>query len=474
MRLAWFSPMPPVATGIAHCSADLVAALGDEHAIDVYTDERNRTSAHDFLWRHHRAPYDLIVYQLGNSSHHDYQWPYLFRFPGLVVLHDAHLHHARASCLLRTSRADDYRAEFTANHPDADPNLAELAIAGFDNHLHYRAPMIKLVLERSRVAAVHSRATAERLRTVAPAASIESIRLGHGVRLSDEDAGRIGAAARVRHGIPAGAIVFGCYGGLTPDKRVPQILAAFAAARPSIANAHLLLAGAVAGHYDLRADLARHRLEDCTTVTGYLEDEAALTGAIAACDVALNLRWPTAREVSGPWLRCLAAGRATVTVELAHLADVPSIDPRTWMPTAAGAPPCTVAIDIVDEEHSLRLAMRRLAADAALRAALGRGGREYWSANHSLDGMADDYRRLIARAAAAPAPAPVALPDHLLETGDGTLRAVMQAVGVGVPPGFGANERGRAPASKPRETERAGGAASERACKEVRGTKSLD
>ena len=32
--------------------------------------------------------------------------------------------------------------------------------------------------------------------------------------------------------------------------------------------------------------------------------------ASRACDVSLNLRWPTAREMSGPWLRALAAGTA--------------------------------------------------------------------------------------------------------------------------------------------------------------------
>src|SRR5688572_16116998 len=126
MRLAWFSPMPPVRSGIAACSADVVPALAVEHDIDVFVDEpvvrvaaaRAVSSAHDFLWRHRQHPYDLIVYQIGNSSHHDYLWPYLFRFPGLAVLHDAHLHHGRAANLLRERRAADYRAEFAANEPE--------------------------------------------------------------------------------------------------------------------------------------------------------------------------------------------------------------------------------------------------------------------------------------------------------------------------------------------------------------------
>src|SRR5687768_1993029 len=108
MRLAWFSPMPPVRTGVAACSAELVAALLSEHDIDVFVDRvppdqpgHRRTplirSAHDFVAAHQLRPYDLTVYQLGNSSHHDFEWPYVFRYPGLAVLHDAHLHHSRAA-----------------------------------------------------------------------------------------------------------------------------------------------------------------------------------------------------------------------------------------------------------------------------------------------------------------------------------------------------------------------------------------
>ena len=439
--------MPPVATGIARCSADLVARLRDDHDIDVFVDAANLRrvsdsgqwpelqSAHDFVWRHRKRAYDLIVYQIGNSSHHDYQWPYIFKYPGVAVLHDAHLHHARASCLLRTRRADDYRREFSANHPEASPDLAELAVAGFDSHVHYAWPMTRLVVERSRQTAVHTKVMAERLRDASPAAHVDVIRLGHGVALPESEARARRDETRTRLGIPADAIVFGCYGGLTPDKRVPQILAAFAATRAYAPDAHLLLAGALAKHYDVAADVRRLGLESCTTITGYLENDEALTGAIAACDIALNLRWPTAREVSGPWLRCLAAGKPTITIDLVHAGDVPSIDPRTWLPNQPESrPACTVAIDIVDEDHSLGLAMRRLAADADLRARLGTAGRHYWIQNHSVDVMLDDYRALLDRARSSSSTmSPDSLPAHLLDAGAGTLRDVVNQLGVSMP-----------------------------------------
>jgi glycosyltransferase involved in cell wall biosynthesis len=437
--------MPPLATGIARYSADLVSLLGAEHAIDVYVDQQNligltpvegaRTigSAHDFVWRHRERPYDLVVYQLGNSSLHDYQWPYLFRYPGLVVLHDAHLHHARAACLLRTFRADDYRAEFASNHPDAGADLAELAVAGFDNYLHYAWPMTRLVVRTARMIAVHASLVADRLREENPDARIDVIRIAHGARLTDVTAGVLGAQTRVQYRIPTEAIVFGCFGGLTSDKRIDRIVSAFAAVRPGIPEAHLLLAGDLPADSDVHAAIVQHGLSDCVTITGYLPTDDAFTGCIAAADVGLCLRWPTAREVSGPWLRCLAAGKPSVTIDLVHLSDVPSLDPRTWLPhNPDGRAPCTVAIDILDEDHSLRLTLRRLGTDRDLRAALGKGAGEYWSANHNHESMAADYVRVMAEAMRL-APRPQQLPDHLVNTADGTLRHVMQTFGVPLP-----------------------------------------
>src|SRR6476469_3418510 len=131
--MAWFSPFPPVRTGIAACSAEAVDALTARgYQIDRYPESR----AHDFPWIEQQRPYDLIVYQFGNSSHHDYMWPYALRYPGLAVLHDTHLHHARAALLWREKRAVDYRRELAWSEPGVNPDAAELAVAGFDSRLY--------------------------------------------------------------------------------------------------------------------------------------------------------------------------------------------------------------------------------------------------------------------------------------------------------------------------------------------------
>jgi hypothetical protein len=159
--------------------------------------------------------------------------------------------------------------------------------------------------------------------------------------------------------------------------------------------------------------------------------------------VCLCLRWPTTRETSASWLRCLAAGKATVINDLTHLADIPTLDPRSWTvldartEAAAAArrlrpeEAVAVSIDILDEDHSLELAMRRLATDAGLRASLGQAARRHYEAHHTLPLMADDYHRLIAQAAALPAPDPAAigLPPHLLDDRSGQLRRLLAETG---------------------------------------------
>jgi glycosyltransferase involved in cell wall biosynthesis len=428
-RAAWFTPWPPQTSGVAGRSAEIVPLLcAAGHAIDVFVDERvvdvtrradatpptpgrlRIQSAHDFVWRMDRGHYDLVVYQVGNSRTHEFIWPYLFRWPGLAVLHDAHLHHARGRALLSRRRSAAYRAEFAWNHPDVSRDAAELAIRGFDGTYYYDWPMVRSVVAASRLVATHAPGARSLLESAWPERTFESIALAEGARVIPTNAER--AEVRASLAIADSAVVFGVFGALSAEKRVPQVLQAFAEISARIPEAVLLLAGARDASVDVEALTRTLEISHATRLLEHLDD-AAFDRTIAAADVSLNLRWPTAREMSGPWVRALAAGRATVIVDLVHLALIPSLDPRTWQPHAPGGAsasgdqpePIAVAIDILDEDHSLRLAMRRLARDADLRDRLGRAARRHWEAEHSFERTVRDYERVMAKAAASPAPA---------------------------------------------------------------------
>jgi glycosyltransferase involved in cell wall biosynthesis len=425
VNVAWFSPLPPDRSGIAAYSAELLPLLRARGlVIDTFTE----AAAHDFVWRHRRNAYDVTVFHLGNARCHDYMWAYLFRYPGLLVLHDAQLHQARALALTRrwVPRRADYLAEFRANHPDAPVAIGEVVAAGFGGSLYHHWPMTRLAIDSARLTVVHNARLEADLREVHPAAPLQSMAMGvadpwAGLPQNagrDAAPGHDAAHARARHGIPRDALVLAAFGGVTPEKRIGALLRAVSTLGRRHERLRLLLVGSTASYFDVGAEAARWGVADRVHITGYVAD-ADLSGCLSAADVCACLRWPTNRETSASWLRCLAAGRPTLISDLSDLVDVPTLDPRGWRvhdTSSPSRPPVAVGIDLVDEDHALQQALDRLLTDPDLRASLGRAGRAWWQAHHQLDAMADAYARVIVDAMAAPTPV-VDLPPHLTEDG---------------------------------------------------------
>lgn len=466
MRLAWFTPFTPVRSGISAYSAELLPFIAQSHEVDVYVEDAiwshwaervagkppiltksgpvridcgpdgglTLLRAHDFPPRHLARAYDLVIYQLGNATCHEFMWPYLMRYPGLVVLHDGQLHHARAHALLRRGRKLDYIAEFRDAHPDAPEDLAQFVIGGLQGPVYYMWPLVSAVVRAARTVAVHNPRLADELREAFPEGSIETIRMG----VAD-----VPPVTEQTARTAGGPLRFAAFGLVTQEKRIPQALRALAAVSKIAPDARLRLVGGTTDHYDVRAEAAALGVADRVDITGYVADED-LPRYLAEADVCICLRWPTARETSASWLRCLAAGKPTIVTDLTHLVDVPTLDPRTWTllharadAASVGQPPAVAdavaaSIDILDEDHSLELAMRRLALDAPLRERLGRAARRYWEATATLPLMLDDYTRVLANAAARPAPDParLGLPAHLLEDHASHGRRIAAEIGV--------------------------------------------
>ena len=429
MRLAWFTPLPPVRSGVARYSVNALPAVLAAHAVDVFvataaemafaqTRHMPARSAHDFVWLHQQAPYDLIVYQIGNAGCHDYTWPSCSSIPGLVVLHDAHLHHARAASLLARRRSEDYAAELVFNHPDVPAERAALGIHGFGGPISYFWPMIRSVVVSARRVAVHNPMIAADLRETFEGVAIDEISLGVPDPRGGEcgqDPQRVRARTRQRLGIAPDAFVILAYGGVTPKKRIRAAVRAIAATGHRHPDLRLLIVGPGVAS-DALAEARAAGIADCIAVTGYVADED-LPACLAAADAALCLRWPTARETSAAWVDCIAAGLPTVVTDLVHLAHIPTLEPLHWTvrhidTLGQRVTPVAISVDMSDEVGLLARALRRLIDDAALRARLGDAARRHFERHHTIAQMAGDYLRVIDLAAATPPPE-VTLPAHL-------------------------------------------------------------
>jgi hypothetical protein len=117
---------------------------------------------------------------------------------------------------------------------------------------------------------------------------------------------------------------------------------------------------------------------------------------------------------------------------LAHLADIPTVEPIAWRPSHPAIEPVAISIDLLNEDEALLSAMGRLADDLACRQQLGRAGSAYWTAHHTVDAMTSDYERVLARAIRQPAPTGEGLPAHFVEDYSGKARAIADAFGIGL------------------------------------------
>ena len=250
------------------------------------------------------------------------------------------------------------------------------------------------------------------------------------------------AHVRTRLGLSTDTVLFAAFGKVTPEKRIAQAQRALATLAPETPW-HLMLCGEPVGHYDPHEDAQRLGITDRVTVTGYI-DEDEMPGYLAAADICFCLRWPSSRETSASWLRCMAAGKPTIVTDLVHLTDVPSLDPRPWLPAgypagrnAAGRPvqPACISIDILDEDHSLGRAVRRIATDRNLRQALGRTARLLWTDRFTLERMVSGYERAMERVCgtAADSPPRRAVPRHLRSDGTELASSILEEFGLDNP-----------------------------------------
>jgi hypothetical protein len=257
-------------------------------------------------------------------------------------------------------------------------------------------PMLRGVIANSRLIGVTADAVAEGLHsqwpvtpiaTIAPAAAAPAIH---------------GRDARSLLGLPDDAVIFGTLGARDARdaamRRLSPVLQAYASTARRIDGTCLVVAGDV----DPRAMAVPPDLTRQVHLTG-AQTEPQIAHVAAAVDVWIDLRWPDHEIISDEWLAAGAAGRPTVTFDLPFTADRPMLDPRSWQ-SPAGQSPIGVAIDILDEEHSLRLALYRLAHDAPLRQRLGEGARAYWRDRHTIAHMTAGWIRAIDRASNVRAP----------------------------------------------------------------------
>lgn len=357
LTVGFYAPLPPARTGVADYAAALLEGLRTHGRVDI-TPERC----------------DAPLYHLGNNRLHAGIYRRALERPGVVVLHDAVLHHF----LLGQLDEPAYIEEFVYNYGEWNRELARdlwrgRAASGADFR-YFQFPMLRRIVERSRAIVVHNPAAARIVREHGAGARIEEI--PH--LFAEPVLGSEAEAIRYRQALGIGPerFLFGVFGYLRESKRLTAVIEAFEKVRAERPRTALLVAGEF-----VSSDLER-ACEPLLHTPGIYRlphlPEREFWRTAQAVDACINLRYPAAGETSGIAIRLMGIGKPVLLTEGEECARFPEDACLRIAPGAA-------------ERDSLRDHMILLTSVNEVAGEVGRRGAAHIRAHHRVSSISERY-----------------------------------------------------------------------------------
>jgi glycosyltransferase involved in cell wall biosynthesis len=307
MRVAFFSPLPPCRSGIADYSETLIEHLKPLVDLEVFAEGGRPFDASRF---------DIALYHLGNNPHHGFVYEAALRHPGVVVMHESNLHHLIADL---TIRRDDWDAYLRACEYEGGAEALAFAhrVRALEVGPDYeRLPMTRRVLESARGIVVHSQFMVDEMHAAGFDRPVA--RIPHGAWIPEADRN----AWRYRLGVDEATPLIGIFGFLKPYKRIAESLRAFRRLLRVVPAAKMILVGEPHPEFPLQSLIRTLGLSAAVRVMGFAP-MGDFTGYMAACDIVLNLRFPTVGESSGSLLRALGLGKAVLVSDVGAFREFP-------------------------------------------------------------------------------------------------------------------------------------------------------
>ncbi|MBX7187609.1 MAG: hypothetical protein K1Y01_20875 [Vicinamibacteria bacterium] len=304
LRIEVWSPLPPLASGIADYVEEQIETLDGE--LDLTLCAENPALVDSTLRARYRviSPSEsdaaaLRVYHVGNSPVHGFIYREALRTPGVVVLHEWNLHELLLSFAVTSNDFDDYRRQMRREHGEKG-SIAAGTIASALGGRHWTSvfPLNAEVLARALGVVCLSGSTAAKASARAPGTPV--LHLPHHALLRANAASR--EEARARLGFDESARIVLAPGLGTAAKSLEVARAACVSIRHTVRDVVLVTVGG--GSAPGPVDAAERGLGRVDLMT--------LGDALLAADVVLALRFPSRGETSGVLMRALAAGRAAV------------------------------------------------------------------------------------------------------------------------------------------------------------------
>ncbi|WP_441908414.1 glycosyltransferase [Paenibacillus sp. MCAF9] len=328
-KIAFFTPLPPVKSGISDYSVDIICELSNYFIIDVFIDTNylhdgglpEDVSVYEHSYFKERSnQYDDIIYQVGNSEYHIFMIDYLKQYPGTVVLHDYNLHGILHFLASKNSGIEQYK-QFLYEDFDrkiVDDYISEL-VSGNISLKEFEFPCNGAVTNYANKIIVHSDYAKKLLLQKDIKRNVKKI--PHYARIKDIDNTD---DIRRRLSIDENKIVISAFGHIHETKRILPILKAYKNISEFNDQTILYLVGKPSPSIknEVERYIQDNNLSNKVNITGYTNlDE--FEDYIDITDICLNLRYPYNGETSGSLMRILSKGKCSIVNDLGSFSEVP-------------------------------------------------------------------------------------------------------------------------------------------------------
>jgi glycosyltransferase involved in cell wall biosynthesis len=386
MKIALFSPLHPMKSGIADYTEEMLPLLRKHFEIDLYVDPQFvptsaslRSEFGVFPFRPEAfsaSGYDAIVYHMGNYyPAHRFIYDALRKNPGIVVLHDYVLQGFYARRAEVERNFGEYRALLETYYGKAGTEIADgvsrrVQPPIWETEEALDFPLNEEVFDLATGVIVHSAFIKKRVQKKTPKPVVKIPHHGHVLKTFDRE------AERKKWGAGPDDILVSSMGFVNRNRRYELVIAALG----ELADPRLsyFIAGEDRGKL-LRDLIAGSKVR--VSVQSFLPLEE-LESLIVASDICVNLRYPTMGESSGALLRQMGYARPTLITNCGSYAEIPD-----W---------AAVKIEPdMDESALLKAHLAALIKDPDFRESLGREASSYVRSECEIEKCVRSYADFI-------------------------------------------------------------------------------
>ena len=325
-RISWASPLPPTRSGVADYATEILPHLARLAKVRLVRPPGWEVPEAEAWCRGiatvaaaapSRAPWIELLH-LGNNPYHLWVLDRLRRLGGVVVLHDTVLPPLLVEEAAAPGAWERWERALALSHGARGAAVAAARRWGFTGRLDpFLLPARKAVLELASAAIVHSRTAERAVKAAVPALPVRCVPLA-GAALPPGDRRHW----RRRLKAHKGELVLTHLGFLTPEKGLDAVLRALLALDELKVAFRFVIVGDGVRESGFARAVAETGLSDRVVLWGYA-DRDQLGGILAASDVGLVPRYPTAGETSAAALRFLAVGTPVVVSGYGQFLELP-------------------------------------------------------------------------------------------------------------------------------------------------------